>query len=222
MILSVGCKSLSMLTLYFLRHAQTQFSKDNRFCGWLDPPLSDIGFQMAQAFSDAYHLLPWKAIYVSSSLRAQQTVFPLAQKAGLSLEIESNLREISYGAWEGLLHEDVKKQNESQYINWTNNPVSYAPQGGETAIAVENRALTVLKKIKNQHTDGSILIVSHKATLRILICSLLGIDIRYYRERLDYPVAALTCFEVSNHGTKLKKFADISYLPHPLQDQPGT
>ncbi len=62
---------------------------------------------------------------------------------------------------------------------------TFAPMGGESGLAVTARALPVLIEIVRSHPASSVLVVSHKATIRLLLSSLLGFDPRRYRDNLD-------------------------------------
>ena len=53
------------MNLYLVRHGQTSFSRENRFCGTSDPALTDVGQAMAEAFATAYAATTWDAIYTS-------------------------------------------------------------------------------------------------------------------------------------------------------------
>jgi probable phosphoglycerate mutase len=98
------------LTLFFLRHGQTTFSRDNAFCGsGLDPELTDDGQQMAQAFAAAFQSTSWSAIYCSPLRRAIATAEPLCQALGATLELRDGLKEIGYGQWEGQSVETVSR-----------------------------------------------------------------------------------------------------------------
>jgi broad specificity phosphatase PhoE len=67
-----------------------------------------------------------------------------------------------------------------------------APDGGESGLSVLNRAPPMTRLIVERHRHRSVLVISHKGTNRLLISSLLGFDIRGYRDRLDQSAAALT------------------------------
>ena len=70
-----------MLELHLIRHGQTDFSRENRFCGSIDPPLNEVGLRMADAFGAAYAQKgKWDAIYCSPSQRARQTAHALASR----------------------------------------------------------------------------------------------------------------------------------------------
>jgi len=212
-----------MLELWLVRHGQTEFSRENRFCGSIDPPLSDVGQRMAEALGAAHGDGKWDAIYCSPSQRARQTVAPLAKRAKLEPSLDDGLREISYGEWEGLKHEDVKSRFPDVYAYWSQDTASRATPGGETAFMVAARAAPVLERIRREHATGKVLVVSHKATLRILVCALLGMDVRLFRERIAQPVCALSRFEVKPAGTAmLTMLGDVSHLPLDLRSAEGT
>jgi probable phosphoglycerate mutase len=211
-----------MLELYLIRHGQTDFSRENRFCGSIDPPLNDVGLAMANAFGEHYASQKWDAIYSSPSQRARSTAEPLAKRIGMDVKIEDGLREIGYGEWESLRHEDVQRQWPEAYAYWAADVASRGTPGGETAFHVAARAAPVLEKIRRHHPEGRVLIVSHKATIRILVCALLGMDVRLFRDRIAQPVAAVTKFEIGKRGPLLTCLGDVSHLPAALRGLEGT
>ncbi|MFO0747833.1 MAG: histidine phosphatase family protein [Myxococcota bacterium] len=210
------------LQLFLIRHGQTDFSRANRFCGAIDPPLNDVGLRMADALAAAHGDKPWTGIYSSPRTRALQTATPLARRAGVPIFIDEGLAEIAYGAWEGLGHDEVMHQHPEEYAYWSHDPASRGTPGGETAFHVAARAAPVVARIREHHASGRVLVVSHKATLRIMMCALLGLDVRLFRERMGQPVAALTCFEISSRGPSLVLHGDISHLPPDLRGLEGT
>jgi broad specificity phosphatase PhoE len=211
------------LMLYLLRHGQTEFSRENCFCGGgLDPDLTEDGHAMAAAFSAAYRRLPWQAIYTSSLRRTQSTARPLATAVGLPLEIRADLREIGYGEWEGKDIETVSHEYHDDYLRWTADPAWYPPTGGEPAVAIASRGMRVIEEIQRSFKSGNVLLVSHKATIRILLCELLGIDVGRFRFRLSCPVGSVSVIEFSKHGPLLHALADRLHLDERLRTLPGT
>ncbi len=211
-----------MLELYLIRHGQTDFSRANRFCGSIDPPLNDVGLRMAEAFAAAYAALRWDAIYTSPSLRARQTAVALSRRIGLDPVIDDGLREVSYGEWEGLRHDDARARFPDAYAYWAADTASRSTPGGETAFQVAARAAPIIDRIGREHPEGRVLIVSHKATIRILVCALLGMDVRRFRDRIGQPVAAVAKFEIKGSGPMLTLLGDIGHLPADLRDLEGT
>jgi alpha-ribazole phosphatase len=211
-----------MLELYMIRHGQTDCSRENRFCGSIDPPLNDVGLRMADAFGAAYADRTWDAIYASPLLRAQQTADALARRVGTAVVLDEGLREIAYGDWESLRHEDVQTRWPDAYAYWAADPASRGAPGGETAFQVAARAALVLERVRRANARGRVILVSHKATIRIMTCALLGLDVRLFRERIGQPVAAVTRFEVRPSGALLTTLGDVSHLPPDLRELGGT
>lgn len=210
-----------MLELYLIRHGQTDYSRENRFCGTSDPPLNAIGMRMAEAFADGYAHIAWDAIYASPRARTQQMAAPLARRTGRQVQLDDGLAEIAYGEWEGLRHEDVKAKSPEAYAYWSADVASRGTPGGETAFQVAARATPVLERV-HALEEGRLLVVSHKATIRILVCALLGMDVRLFRDRLSHGVGAVTKFEIKPYGAQLIQLADTSHLPADLRNIEGT
>lgn len=211
------------LTLYFLRHGQTALSREDLFCGsGLDPELTAEGLEMAQAFVNAYREAGWRAVYSSSLRRSTTTAQPLCHVLGMGLQVRPELNEIGYGRWEGLTKEKVSQEYHDDYITWLADPAWHAPTGGELAVVIARRGLQVIEEIQQQFTDGNILVVSHKATIRIILCSLLGIDVGRFRYRLACPVGSVSIVEFTLNGSLLQALADRSHLTENLRSLRGT
>lgn len=210
------------LKLYFLRHGQTACSRENLFCGAIDPELTAEGLEMAQAFADTYRSFPWTAIYSSPMQRTIKTAQPLCDVTGMGLELREGLKEISYGKWEGQTPETISREYHDDYIRWSADPAWYPPTGGELAVAIAARAMLVIEEIKQRYNTGNVLIVSHKATIRIILCSLLGIDVGRFRYRIGCPVGSVSIVEFTSHGPLLHALADRSHLNEHLRTLPGT
>jgi len=210
------------MNLYMVRHGQTAASRENRFSGSSDPPLTAVGEAMAQAFAQAYASLKWDAIYSSPMLRARQTSDALRRLTGVQVVIEDGLKEIDYGEWEGLRHDEVKLRWLKAFEYWADDVASRGTPGGETAFHVAARAMRVVEAIRSRHQRGNVLLVSHKATLRVITCALLGLDVRLFRERIAQPVAAVTMFAVTGTTALLTLLGDRTHLSEELKNQEGT
>ena len=89
----------------------------------------------------------------------------------------------------------LEKLYPEEYARWETDPFSFAPQGGESGLSVTARALPALLEIISAHPAEHVAIASHKATIRLLICSILGFDARTYRDRLDQTPASLNILD---------------------------
>ena len=127
------------------------------------------------------------------------------------------LREIRHGRWEGLRRAEVGSAVPEEYAAWEEDPFTVAPEGGESGLEVMARALPVIREIVLAHTGQNVVVVSHKATLRLVIASLLGFDARGYRDRLDQSPACLNAIDFKDPvRARLMLFNDVShYADHP-------
>jgi broad specificity phosphatase PhoE len=206
------------LTLYFLRHGQTAMSRDDILCGCgVDPDLTSEGAQMAREFGEAYRAFPFAAIFCSPLLRTRATAQPISELRGLVPEIREDLKEIDYGKWEGLCRREVMQKYHDDYLRWEADPAWYPPTGGETASALAWRALRVVEEIKARFEKGVVLVVSHKATIRALLCALFGIDVSRFRHRFHCPLASLCVVEFGNRGPLMRALADRSHLSEQMR-----
>jgi broad specificity phosphatase PhoE len=210
------------LILYFLRHGETQASQTGGYCGVLDVDLTPEGHQMAEEFAAAYKSLPWAAVFCSPLRRSMDTARPLCDAVGLERQLRDGLKEIAYGRWEGKTPEEVNHQFHDEYVSWLADPGWNAPTGGERGVDIARRSSMVLDEIERTHPSGNVLVVSHKATTRIMLCSLLGIDVGRYRDRISMPVASLSVVEMTEQGPLLKLLGDRSHLQESLRLRPGT
>ena len=85
----------------------------------------------------------------------------------MELQIRDGLQEINYGKWEGKDVATVDVEYHDDYLRWLADPGWNAPTDGESAMTIAARALAVIEEISQQHSTGNVLVVSHKATIRI-------------------------------------------------------
>jgi broad specificity phosphatase PhoE len=198
--------------LLLVRHGATQLTAEDRFSGAIGVDLSDEGRAQVGRLAERLQGEPFSAIYTSPLSRTMETASILARPHGLPLIQRDGLREISHGRWEGLTRREVEERFPGEYEAWEHDPFTFAPAGGESGLAVLARALPVIRDIVVSHPDQRVLVVSHKATLRLLISSLLGFDARGYRDRLDQSPACLNVMDFKDPGrARLMLFNDVSH-----------
>jgi probable phosphoglycerate mutase len=128
------------------------------------------------------------------------------------LVVEDGLREIAYGAWEGRKESEIRASDPDAYTAWSLDPALVPPPGGESAFAIAARALPVLVRARKEYPTGNVMLVSHKATIRVIVCALLGVPLGRFRDRVACPTASLTTFEFGERGAMLVRLADVSHL----------
>jgi broad specificity phosphatase PhoE len=203
--------------LYVVRHGATQLTAEDRFSGSTGVDLSDEGRRQATQLGERLHDEEIMAAYSSPLSRAQETARIIAGCCALTIETRDGLREISHGHWEGLTRQEVEARYSEEYAAWEEDPFTFAPDGGESGVAVLARVLPVIREIVTQHLGERVLVVSHKATIRLALSSVLGFDARGYRDRLDQAPACLNVLDFRDPvRARLMLFNDTShYAEHP-------
>jgi probable phosphoglycerate mutase len=203
--------------IFLVRHGATQLSAEDRFAGAVNVELSPEGIFQAERLAERLADDAITAVYCSPMARTVHTASILAGPHRLTLNQREELREINHGHWEGMRRADVETQFPEEYAAWEEDPFTFAPQDGEAGVNVIARALPVIRKIVLEHRGENVLVVSHKATLRLLISILLGFDARGYRDRLDQSPACLNVLDFKDPvRARLMLFNDVShYIDQP-------
>ncbi len=203
--------------LYLIRHGATALSVEDRFAGATDVDLSDEGRAQVEHLARRLADDKIRAVYCSPMRRTVETASVIARLHGLTPILREGLREIHHGRWEGMRRVEVEAQFPDEYVEWEADPFTFAPEGGESGLNVLSRALPVIREVVLKHAGENLVVVSHKATIRLLISSLLGFDARGYRDRLDQSPACLNVLDFKDPArARLMLFNDVShYTDHP-------
>lgn len=167
-------------TVVLARHGRTAWHHGNRYCGSSDLPIDAVGRRQAE------YLRSWAveeyrpdAVWSSPMLRARQTVEPTAEALGLTPAVDARLREVDFGDAEGKrlseLPPAVAKAFELDPVG------SHFPNGEHPADAAD-RVTEVFHEIGAG--GGKVLVVAHNTLIRLLICRVLGLELRDYRRLL--------------------------------------
>jgi alpha-ribazole phosphatase len=201
-----------MLTLHLVRHGDTAQAADGIFCGDLDPPLIVSGLAQAERVAVMARSLGLTALYSSPKQRARMTAAAVARSCGLEPVIDDGLREIAYGTWEGRTEAEVKRSDPDAYDAWRTDPSLVSPPGGESAFDIAARALPVVLRARREHPQGRVMLVSHKATVRVIVAALLGMPLGRFRSHVACPTASITSFEFGERGPMLVRVGDVHHL----------
>jgi len=194
------------------RHGATTSSAEDRFAGSSNPPLSDEGREQIRRLAERLKTVRIDAAYCSTMSRAIDTAVAVAQPHGLVPIQLGELREIDHGHWEGLRHKQVEQEFAAEYAAWSADPLNYAIPGGESGGSVLKRATEAVAKIVADHAGQTVLVVSHKATNRLLIAGLVEMDPARYRDRLAQDLACLNVLDFRGPGPQLLLLNDTSHL----------
>src|SRR5216110_2212874 len=198
--------------VFTVRHGATVLSAEDRFAGATDVALSDEGREQTRRLADRLSHEKITAIYASPLGRTVETATILATPHKLEVQTRDGFREINHGSWEQMTRREVEEKFPEEAAEWEKDPYTFAPLGGESGLAVTARALPALIELVRSHPGENILVVSHKATIRLLLSSLLGFDPRRYRDNLDQSPAALNIVDFKDTvRARLTLFNDTSH-----------
>src|SRR6266576_390236 len=181
----------SVTRVFMVRHGATVLSAEDRFAGATDVALSDGGREQTRRLAQRLSRERIAAVDASPLGRTIETAQILAGPHKLKVQTRDGFREINHGRWEQMTRREVEEEFPEEAAEWEKDPYTFAPVGGESGLAVTARALPALVDLVRGHPGENILVVSHKATIRLLLSSLLGFDPRRYRDNLDQKPAAL-------------------------------
>jgi probable phosphoglycerate mutase len=203
---------MALTRIFLIRHGATILTAEDRFAGATNVALSDEGRAQASRLSERLGELPISAVYASPLDRTMETARLIAGPHRREVQPRDGLREISHGHWEKMTRQEVEQQFPDEVSAWDEDPYTFAPEGGESGLAVTSRALPALLDIVRHHDGQAVIVVSHKATIRLLLSSLLGFDPRRYRDNLDQNPACLNIVDFKDTvRARLMLFNDTSH-----------
>lgn len=165
-------ESASTLRIYLARHGQTDWNLEGRIQGGTDIPLNATGRQQAQQLRARLTGVHLDAVYSSSLGRSRETAEIVHGQAPLTSL--PGLGERRFGKFEGLLTSHTESGAELERRQWIPDD---SLDGGESLNALRERVRATVDTIRKQHASGSILIVGHSYTNRMILSVILGLTI---------------------------------------------
>ncbi len=188
-----------MLTIYLLRHGQTQWNADgDRYCGRTDIPLTPKGINQARDVAQQLAGISFEAIYCSPLERAWHT----AQIAGDGRPVikDERLLETDFGAWEGKSKQQIIKDDAALAESWENDPGNTRAGGtGETARQIVKRANAFFESLRKQYAEGNMLVVAHNGLNRFYLTYKLGMPLKNYHQLIQEN-STITLFTLDLEG----------------------
>ncbi|MFL6245382.1 MAG: histidine phosphatase family protein [Thermoanaerobaculia bacterium] len=158
--------------LILVRHGQTMHNVAGIAQGWNDSELSDAGREQVSRLAERLAEMNPTALYSSPLGRALATAEAISAKTGLPIAQLDDLREMSYGGWEGKSFLDVRREDESIYQRWINDEEARCPNG-ESHADVRRRLERALGQINSERP----VVVTHGTAIRIAVTALLDVPV---------------------------------------------
>jgi alpha-ribazole phosphatase len=161
-----------MTHLCLIRHGQTNWNVQGRYTGQSDIPLNGTGKIQAKSLIPQLQNRQIDAIFSSDLLRASETARIISDYFQIPVQLDSRLREINQGVWEGQHLDDIKLKYNEIWQQRETNPHNVRPPGGETLSEVSTRVITAIEEIASKYPDGAVLIISHGLAIALILCKI--------------------------------------------------
>ncbi|MDI3317354.1 MAG: histidine phosphatase family protein [Bacillota bacterium] len=211
--------------LILVRHGETVYNRSGRYQGHTDVPLSEEGRRQAVAVAERLAGLAVAAVWSSDLSRARETAETIARPHRLEVRVDPDLREMSFGAWEGLTREEIEARYGEDWRLYVEDATRHAPTGGETLAQLETRAAGALRRAladleppreegERGRRRGALLLVSHGGTIKVIASHLMGWNLHQrYRLVLDNTsVSVLDVDPERPERSRLLRWNDTAHL----------
>jgi alpha-ribazole phosphatase len=199
------------MRLILVRHGETDWNAEKRYQGQADVPLNRTGRRQAAALARRLAGEPIHALYTSDLARAAATAQAIGRPHGLSPRAGPRLREMDFGAWEGLTYAQIQERDAAALDAWMADPLGFAPPEGESLAQLADRVDGFWEALVSRHATGTVVVVAHGGPLRVMICRALGLPPEaHWRWGLD--VAALAELQGDGEEMALMRLNDVSHL----------
>ena len=204
-------KEVRLSRLLLVRHGDIATDNTERFWGHTDIALNETGILQAERLAERLSKEPIDEIYTSDLSRAFQSAEIIASRYHLNITTSEKLREIHFGDIEGLTFEEVNRQYPELSKSWSDDDLHIRFPNGESFIELEERVSGFISEVNLHNRDCTILIVSHGGLLRMLICYVLGLNVKHWKQ-LCLDKASLSIVDTYPETALLSLLNDVSHL----------
>ncbi len=178
-----------MLNIYFVRHGETVWNTKGIMQGRLDSDLTEKGVEQAKKLSEQLKNVDFTAVYSSELGRAYKTANILKGNRKIQVKRIGQFNENSFGIWEGMSFEDIYLKYPEESEKFFKNPAQYDANliNAETLKEALERFLNGIEKIKNMHSNGNVMVVSHGTVLNLFFNHVEGNGIEKFSENEIVP-----------------------------------
>lgn len=201
------------MRVYLIRHGQTAWNAGRKAQGHTDIPLDEQGIEQAQLLVSAFANQPVARILSSDLQRTLMTAQPLAESFRIEIEPRTDLRERSFGEWEGLPFEQIAQRFIEQELLTGVPKEEIRPPGGESLLDVWHRLKAVDEELNQVHEPT--VVVTHGGTCGLLLARLLSGSFLTSRSFRFDNTGVTTIARRPDTGFHLIGYNDSSHLRQP-------
>ena len=203
--------------LFAIRHGETDYSRERRYAGARDVPLSPRGIRQCEAVGHALAGAFVGAVYASPLVRARASAELIAAPHKLAVRTEPAFREMDFGAWAGLTHAEVAVRFPDEAQLWSADPRRARPGVGETLDEVAERVAGGLRELTAKHEGETVVLVSHAIVTRLIVLAALGLGPDRLRS-VDASPAGITEIEYLDGWVTVHRMNTLAHLDDLTED----
>ena len=199
-----------MTRLILIRHGETEYNLQARYCGCSNPPLNNKGKRQSELLANRLKNQRIDKVYSSDLLRAYQSAKIIFKD--MPIERTKKFRELKFGIFEGLTYEQIMKLYPVLYTQWIDDPLKVRISEGEDMEDLSKRVEQKLLSILTLHKDKTIAVVTHGGPIKVILCRLPGFGFKKFWEigQKNGALNIIDFFEGTEpHAVKIN---DISHL----------
>ena len=200
-----------MLTLYIVRHGETEWNKEDRIQGRLDSSLTNKGRLHAKLLGESLKDVDFTRIISSPSQRTLETAQLIKGNRDIPLIEDENLMEMHMGPWQGLTKEEIKAQYPHEYDCFMYRPDIYQNNHAETFADMQNRAQLFLSELNQIGLSGNLLVVSHGLFIKSLFTIFKGTELKDLNSEPTVEGTSLTIVKLTQNGAEFVLEGDMSH-----------
>ena len=200
------------MRLLLVPHAPTDWNAQGRYQGHSDPGLSPVGREQAIQLADRLREECIDEVLASDLRRAVETAAAVCEPRRLDFKCDARVRELNFGAWEGLTYNEVHRSYGEALTDWEGDPIRVAPPSGETVAQLASRVEAVFNELSiSARKDTTVLLVAHRGSIRVLLCLALKMS-PAARWQFHLEPASLSVLELHHRGAVLTCLNETHHL----------
>jgi len=206
-----------MTRIFLVRHGEVAGNVGDKptFVGWNDLPLNARGIEQAERVAEYLASEKVQAVYSSDLQRAKITAEKIAEKHDLTVRIDADLREVNYGAWEGLGESELQREYSLQWQERQNDPWNVAAVEGESYQQMWQRFLPKWNDVVGNHHGETVVLVAHNGLIRMLLCYLLGAPFENFK-RVHVSNGGVSRVQIDGSKILVESINETSHLQNIL------
>jgi probable phosphoglycerate mutase len=200
------------MKIYITRHGETEWNAEGKMQGWMDSRLTNKGIENAKKLGESLKHIDFDIVCCSPLGRAIETASHILSKKKPLMVYNSSFKEMGFGIWEGMYHDDIKEKYTAEQYNFWNKPQLYQPIDGETYQAFIDRVKNGFEGLIKDHTKKNVLLVTHAAVIKAIFTVIENRSLEnFWAPPFTYDTC-LSILEVENGEIRVLMEPDISHL----------